>query len=115
MDVSASAYASHKADERRLSFDARVPVYPEGISTCRAQRRQLHVFKRKCDISCQSGDPGKSRLGLPAEYTLVRDHHQTKRVSHTHTIVYYVYVHGIDRAHVHGTYGSTYDSCIRTP
>ena len=50
------------------------------------------------------GDPGKSRFGFPAEYTLVRDHHQTKRVSHTHTLVFYVYTHGIDRAHVHGTY-----------
>ena len=114
MDGSASAYASHKADERRLSFDARVPVYPEGISTCRAQRRQLHVFKRKCDISSQSGDPGSQVSDCLPSTRLCEITTRQKRVSHT-TLVYYVYVHGIDRAHVHGTYGSTYDSCIRIP
>ena len=101
------------------------------------------MFKRKCDISSQSGRSRQVTFGLPAEYTLVRDHHQTKRVSHTHTCVLrvytwdaiehmymehmnaydscirilrypthtqwkhkvsYVYVHEIDRAHVHGTY-----------
>ena len=30
---------------------------------------------------------------------------QNESLTHTHTLVFYVYVHGIDRAHVHGTYG----------
>ena len=49
------------------------------------------MFKRKCDISSQSGRSRQVTFGLPAEYTLVRDHHQTKRVSHTHTCVLRVY------------------------
>ena len=74
------------------SFGAREPVYPEGTYTCRAHRRQSHVYKRKSDISCQSGDPGKSRFGLPAEYALVRDTTRRKHDSYTHDTLRFMYM-----------------------
>jgi hypothetical protein len=44
-------------------------------------------FLRTRVLGLRMGDPGKSRLGFPAEYTLVRDHHQTKTSLSHHTCV----------------------------